>query len=158
MHRRIFSCIGVVALVLLGLAATIRPTLDYRADTINPVAGAALPAQEVTQFLEQSHSLPSVGTGVERHQGKLQWLTPPENGPQITSVHPASVRVASGAPLLLSILDDDPTYSVEVEAMVGTSDGKSTVLRMTFWDYGLVTPWSVSSAGDGLKPTSVIWE
>jgi hypothetical protein len=44
------------------------------------------------------------------------------------------------------------------QAVVGTSDGKRTILRMTFRDYGLVTMWSVSPAGDGPKPTSIIWE
>ncbi len=158
MHRRILIGAALVPVVLLGIAAVVRPTVEYNSDATSAEAGSWFIAGPVTELLQPSRTLPPTGTAIERRDGKLQWLASSEKGPQIASVNVSSIRLTSGAPLLRSILDDDPTFSAQVEAVVQTSDGKSTALRMTFWDYGLVTPWGLRSSGDGLKPMSVIWD
>ncbi len=158
MHRRIFVVSALVPVVLLSIAAVIRPAVEYGSDPTGGAAGSSSIAGSVMELLRPSRTLPPTGTAIERRDGKLQWLASPENGPQIASVKMSRIRLTSGAPLLMSILDDDPTFSALVEAVVQTSDGKSTALRMTFWDYGLVTPWGLRSSGDGLKPMSVIWD
>ena len=47
---------------------------------------------------------------------------------------------------------DDPTYQATVEVEVVTSDGQEKALVVALWDYGLLTPWSSQSRGDGWKP------
>lgn len=158
MHRRILIVAALVLVVLLGIAAVTHPTVEYSPNATTAEAGSSFIAEPVTELLRTSNTLPPRGTAIERRDGKLQWLAPPEKGPQIASVKMSRIKLTSGAPLLRSILDDDPTFSAQVEAVVETGDGKSTALRMTFWDYGLVTPWGLRSFGDGLKPMSVIWD
>jgi len=148
--------IGIIG-ILACFIAIIKLDLVYDAETMrnqNDISVIVLP---VERFLQNSTLLPPPGTELVRRNGNLEWVNLPAFASRIANVHVSSVRFTSGAPLLSSILDDDPTYSIEVVATVTTVDGKQIPLRLTFWDYGLVTPWFVQSRGDGLKPVSVSW-
>lgn len=70
---------------------------------------------------------------------------------QITSIEWTSVHLSATAPLLLSLLDDDPVYKAVVELLVVTEDGNKTGLTLILWDYGLLTPWAIYQYGDGWK-------
>jgi len=52
----------------------------------------------------------------------------------------------------MSLLDDDPTCTAEIDAIVTTADGQETHLTVQLWEYCLLTPWSFRAHGDGWKP------
>jgi hypothetical protein len=59
------------------------------------------------------------------------------------------VRVANSFPLWVSLLDDDPVYSLEVDLAVERADGNRARLRWSTWRSGLVVGPVVISYGDG---------
>jgi len=161
MQRKRFAVGGVVAagIAILAVTAIYTPIIEYDPRITTEPAGirAQSPAQIVEEFLRRSGRLPRPGTGLVRRDGRLEWEVAPESAVRITDVIVWRVRLASGAPLLMSILDDDPTYEAEVDVTVTTSDGQETILQVKLWDYGLLMPWSPHSHGDGWKPVRVSW-
>ena len=152
----------VFAVVIVGIAiflatATFTPTLGYDPRAVGAPAEISIAARTVEAFLWRSGRLPLPGTGLARRDGRLEWEVAPESAVRITGVAVWRVQLTSGAPLLMSVLDDDPTYGAAVDVTVTTSDGQETILRARLWDYGLLTPWSLRSSGDGLKPGQVCW-
>jgi hypothetical protein len=161
MQRKRFAIGGVVVagIAILVITAIYTPIIEYDPRIATEPAGirAASSAQIVEEFLRRSGRLPLAGTGLVRRDGRLEWEVATESAVRITDLVVWRVQLTSGAPLLRSVLDDDPTYAAEVDVTVTTSDGQETNLRVRLWDYGLLTPWSLLSSGDGLKPGQVCW-
>lgn len=147
---------AVVAIILVAMA-TVIPTLDYGPPIEGAPSEVRETAQTVVAALERCGRLPSPGTQLVRRNSVLEWDTIDQSAPEVIAVQVSRIRLASGAPLLANLLDDDPIYSAEAEVMVTTSDQRETMLRLTLWDYGLLTPWSIRNSGDGLKPVRVLW-
>lgn len=163
MRRKLIVFSGVaVGIVALAVAATFTPTFKYdpydpRLVTTPVRTSAESAAQTIEEFLRRSGQLPWPGTELVRHDGILDWKAAPRSGVRITDVEVEWVRLTAGAPLLMSILDDDATYWAEVGVRVTTSDGQRTTLSVKLWDYGLLTPWSLHAHGDGWKPVQIHW-
>ena len=114
--------------------------------------------QVVEELLRRSGRLPQPGARLVRRDGALTWeVTPDKLAERITDVTVGRVRLTSGAPLLMSALDDDPTCRAEVNMIVTTADGQEIPLSVELWDYGLLTLWSFRPRGDGWKPVQVHW-
>ena len=156
---RVSLLLLVLVLALVGVLLTFTPTLEYEPQRIESPAGtvAPPPAQVVADFLERSGRLPPPGTDLVLRQGVLDWDKGETSDRPITDVRIQRVRLISGAALLPSALDDDPTYQAEVQVEVVTEDGERAALTVSLWDYGLLMPWSITPQGDGWKPGSVRW-
>lgn len=160
MQRKPLVSAGVaVAIAILIAIATFTPTLEYDPRLATAPAGMSTrsPVETVEEFLRRSGRLPRPGTGLVQRAATLEWEVTPESAVWITDIVVKRVRLTSGAPLLMSVLDDDPTFGAEVDVMVITSDGQKTPLRVELWDYGLLTPWALHWRGDGWKPVQVRW-
>lgn len=157
MRKRAIAAIVLVGIVLLILTATFTPTHEYdpRMEGTPDIVRSV--AQEVEDFLWRSGRLSPHDTLLVRRNGRLEWEAVPESAKQITNITTRRVWLTSGAPLLMSVLDDDPTFGVDVDVIVTTADGTETTLRVELWDYGLLTPWGLCSKGDDLKPGRVSW-
>lgn len=157
--RFVLGCVGAIAIAVLWVTATYTPTLDSDLHTTTSAPEEIrVAARTVQGFLERSGYLPTVGTGLLRRNNQIEWANLPNSSMPISAVTILKVRLVSGSPLLMSMLDDDPTYHAEVDAKIVTTDGHSTRLRVTLWDYGRVTPWSIEAHGDGWKPIAAIWQ
>ncbi|HOG46908.1 MAG TPA: hypothetical protein PLJ35_21100 [Anaerolineae bacterium] len=160
MKRRLLISLVVLAAVfvaVLGLGMTYTPTKQYDPYAKTTPAEVKSAAQAVEDSLLRAGHLPTPGTTLEWRNGALQWRGVSESAPKVSQAKVQSVQVTSGAPLLTSLLDDDPTYRATVETRVVTSDGQETILSVALWDYGLLTPWSIRLHGDGWKPLQVRW-
>ena len=160
MRTRLVIGLMVLAVALTGtlaVAGIYTPAVQYDPGTIKAGGGAALAVQAVEGALVRAGRLPLPGTGLVLRQGALEWENVPEAAPQILQVRVQGVRLISGASLLASLLNDDAEYKAQVDAIVTTADGRETTLSVTLWDWGLLTPWSFQTQGDGLKPVQVRW-
>lgn len=155
MRKRAIAASVLVGIVPLILTATFTPTLEYDPRMGSTPDIVRRVAQEVEDFLWRSGRLPPPDTPLVLRSGRLEWETVPESAKQIANITARRVWLTSGAPLLMSVLDDDPTFGVKVDVTVTTADGQETTLRVELWDYGLLTPWALHSEGDGLKPGRV---
>ena len=157
MRKRAIAAIGLVGIVIL-LTATFTPTRAYDPRREHTPDIVRRVAWEVEDLFWRAGRLPPQGTLLVRQNGKLEWESVPESAQQIASITTRRVQLTSGAPLLMSVLDDDPTFGVQVDVIVTTADGQTTPLRVELWEYGLLTPWSIKPGGDGLKPIGVTWQ
>lgn len=161
MSRKQLTLVGmpVTVVPLFLMVLTFTPTLEFEPQRKESPVGtvAPSPAQVVADFLGRSGPLPPPGTDLVLRQGVLDWDKVETSDRPITDVRIQRVRLVSGAALLPSVLDDDPTYQAEVKVEVATQDGKRTALTVNLWDYGLLMPWSITPLGDGWKPGSVRW-
>jgi hypothetical protein len=158
--RKLTLGLVVLAMVVVGALAAAgiyTPAVQYGPEAIQAGGGPALAAQAVQDALLRASRLPSAGSELVRRQGSLEWENVPEAAPDIVEVRVRRVQLTSSASLLLSLIDDDASYSAQVDATVITADGEETALSVILWDWGLLTPWSFRSEGDGLKPVQVRW-
>jgi|GEM_PF-1897347 len=158
--RLVLAGVGIGIAILIIVTATFTPALEYDPRAVIAPTGTKTesPAQMVEELLRRSGRLPQPGTGLVRRDGALAWEAAPDKlAERITDVTVWRVRLTSGAPLLMSALDDDPTYRAEVNVIVTTADGQEIPLSVELWDYGLLTPWSLRPRGDGWKPVQVHW-
>ncbi|MCE7987264.1 MAG: hypothetical protein DYG89_39350 [Caldilinea sp. CFX5] len=77
---------------------------------------------------------------------------------KIVKIEMTTVHLSATAPLLLSLLDDDPVYQSIVEVSLVTADDNKTSLTFTLWDYGLLTPWAFYQYGDGWKVDKLCYQ
>jgi len=146
--------IGIAILVVMG---TFVSTVEYDPRVVDGEKTRA--AETVEDFLRSSGWLPQPGTGLAQHTDDLAWAAVPDDlTRRITTVTIRQVKITSGDSLLMSLLDDDPTCTAEVDAIVTTADGQKTHLTVQVWEYCLLTPWSFRAYGDGWKPVGVHWK
>lgn len=155
--KQVVLLILAIAIIMLAAMAIVQPTRDFGPPAEDAPAEVRESAQTVVAALERTGRLPPPGTQLVRRNGILEWEAVPQSAPEITAVQVSRMRLTSGASLLRSLLDDDPTYSAEADVIVTTEGQSRTMLRVALWDYGLLTPWSIKSKGDGLKPIRVSW-
>jgi hypothetical protein len=149
--------IGIFAAILIA-AALFVPSVEHD-PRVTDGGKATTAAEAVEDFLLSSGWLPQPGTDLAQHTDDLAWTAVPDDlTRRITNVTVWQVRVTSGDSLFMSLLDDDPTCTVEVETIVTLADGQKTHLTVQVWDYCLLTPWSFRPQGDGWKPLGVQWE
>jgi len=148
--------IGIVIAILV-VVATFVSSVEY--DPRVADGDKTRPAQAVEDFLRSSGWLPQAGTGLAQHTDDLVWAAVPDDlTRRITNVTIRHVKITSGDSLIMSLLDDDPTCTAEVDAIVTTADGRKTHLTVQVWEYCLLTPWSLRAYGDGWKPVGVHWK
>ncbi|MEW6232112.1 MAG: hypothetical protein AB1566_07360, partial [Chloroflexota bacterium] len=127
MQRKHFAVGGVVAagIAILAVTTIYTPIIEYDPRITTEPAGirAASPAQTVEEFFRRSGYLPPPGAGLVRRDGRLEWEAVPDSAVRIANIMVWRVQLTSGASLLMSVLDDDPTFGAEVDVMVITSDG-----------------------------------
>lgn len=148
-------------LFILGviLGVTIKPQISYNPKNSKfplDFTNLDMPMQAAELFLQQLAYLPLSTTEqancfnvLTSTAVDLPLTTIPER--KIVKIEVISVHLSATAPLLLSLLDDDPVYQSIVEVSVITADDKITSLTFTLWDYGLLTPWAIYQYGDGWK-------
>lgn len=153
----IIAFIALALTSVAGVLVTYTPTIEYdpRAESRPIDRRIGDPARFVEEFLHRDRRLPVEDLSLVRRNGALEWERRPESTASIANVEIQRVRLTTITPLLRAMLDDDPILSAEVEARVTTADGKTIALVVQLWDVGLLTPWTVSSFGDGWKPSRV---
>lgn len=148
--------IGIIIATLAAMGAFVS-TVEYDPRVADGDKTGS--AEAVEDFLLSSGWLPQPGTGLAQHTDDLAWATVPDDlTKRITNVTVRQVKITPGDSLLMSLLDDDPTCTAKVDAIVTTADGQKTHLTVQVWDYCLLTPWSFHSYGDGWKPVGVQWK
>jgi hypothetical protein len=151
--------------LLIGTTALFTPHITYTPLTNQGPAGIGQtysPSQMTIRFLIESVYLPSAAEqpqcfDVLASNAPRQVLV---NSParKIVAAEVKQIKLSSTTSLLASLLDDDPVYIATADVYAQTADGQATLLTLTLWDYGLLTPWSVHRYGDGWKPETLCYK
>jgi len=151
--------VGIIFSTMTNPQLSYTPTEDELPQRIDPNDS---PAQIVREFLEENY-LPPSGTQLNQLIETLEWESDTSTQMEeeaehaITDVVIEEVVFSSVFDFWSNILDDDPIYSATVKANVETANGKSSLLAIGLWDYGLITPWALYPKGDGWKPSKVVY-
>ncbi len=163
-YRKCLGLAGIGLTIVMVIAAVVSITyvpsieFDTQVTAGSETMSGGTPAKVVMDLLS-SGELPEPGTNLIRHNDSLDWVVAPNDSTrQITAVTIEQVELTSGDSLLMTLLDDDPTCTAEVKAVVLTADGQKTHLTIQLWDYCRLTPWSFRPLGDGWKLVALHWE
>lgn len=159
------TSIAVLAGALLFLA-TMRPQIEYQPGVDSSISGlrsGQYPEQLVETFLWQSQHLPLAGTPLHCCVPYLAWDEHEQTSSfssehRIAEVEIHRIELSDWRGLLQDLIDDDPTYSAQVEATVTLENGQAVPIVFRLWEYGLVVPWGIYTYGDGWKPSQVQWQ
>ncbi len=152
------TIIIVIAAIVVSITHVPSVELDAQVTAGSETMSDGTPAKVVMDLLS-SGELPEPGANLIRHNGGLDWaVSPNDSTRQITAVTIEQIELTSGDSFLMTLLDDDPTCTAEVKAVVTTSDEQKTYLTIQLWDYCRLTPWSFRPLGDGWKLVAVHWQ
>lgn len=157
----------IIFALLVGFTFVLQsPSTEYGPGAASPPAGIQLdnsPEQIVYDFLLETQSLPPVGTSLQCCTPTLEWEKGAHNHSAsdsrraIRDVTVNKVEISTNKSLLSNLVDDDPTYSARIYVTIETADDQLHQLSIGLWDYGLLTPWTILSMGDGWKPADIRW-
>jgi len=121
--------VGIVIAILV-VTTTLVPSVEHDPQ-VTDESKATTAAEAVEDFLLSSGWLPQPGTDLAQHTDDLAWTAIPDDlARRIINVTVQWGRGTSGDSLLMSLLDDDPTCTVEVETNVTLADGQKTRLTV----------------------------
>ncbi len=163
-YRKHLGAAGVGVTIIIVIATVVSIThvpsieLDTQVTAGSETMSGGTPAKVVIDLL-RAGELPEPGTNLIRYNNGLDWAVAPDDSVrQITAATIEQVELTLGDSLLMTLLDDDPTCTAEVKAVVLTADGQKTHLIIQLWDYCRLTPWSFRPLGDGWKLVALHWE
>lgn len=161
-RKRLVLLGAAISIVLAAAVAFLLSTLSATRSASSLTATGltatwTAPALAVENLLGHSDRLPPAGTQLVRRGGVLEWEVTSESGAPINDFAIQRVQLVSTPPFPFNLLDDDPICKADVEVVVTTTDGQDVRLVIELWEYALLTPWSLETAGDGWKPLQVRW-
>lgn len=128
---------------------------DRRSGSLPPHAAALLELSG--GLLSVGQYAPNRGSQLVRSGDRLEWDSIAVSSQRIASVEFSRIQISVTRPLLFHLLDDDPHAVAEMDVTLTTERGETQAVRVQFWDYARVTPWSFQRLGEGWKLVSVTW-